>query len=95
MKEKVCMKSYDEFFKKKIVELYESGKKVSLLCAEYDITRPTLYTWIAKYKTPITVKIAGKESLTLEEQQLLIKELEQARLENEILKKAVLIIGTK
>ena len=95
MKEKVCMKSYDEFFKKKIVELYESGKKVSLLCAEYDITRPTLYTWIAKYKTPITEKIAGKESLTLEEQQLLIKELEQARLENEILKKAVLIIGKK
>jgi transposase len=95
MKEKVCMKSYDESFKKKIVELYESGKKVSLLCAEYDITRPTLYTWIAKYKTPITEKIAGKESLTLEEQQLLIKELEQARLENEILKKAVLIIGTK
>ena len=89
------MKSYDESFKKKIVEIYESGKKVSLLCAEYDITRPTLYTWIAKYKTPITVKFAGKESLTLEEQQLLIKELEQARLENEILKKAVLIIGKK
>ncbi len=64
------MKSYDESFKKKIVELYESGKKVSLLCAEYDITRPTLYTWIAKYKTLITEKIAGKESLTLEEQQL-------------------------
>lgn len=53
------MKSYDESFMKKIVELYESGKKVSLLCAEYDITRPTLYTWIAKYKTPITVKFAG------------------------------------
>jgi len=81
--------------RKRLLNYMRVGKKVSLLCAEYDITRPTLYTWIAKYKTPITVKIAGKESLTLEEQQLLIKELEQARLENEILKKAVLIIGKK
>lgn len=66
------MKSYDESFKKKIVELYESGKKVSLLCAEYDITRPTLYTWIAKYKTPITVKIAGKvnDNLKVDNEQL-------------------------
>lgn len=67
------MKTYEESFKKKIVELYESGKKASFLCAEYDITRPTLYMWIKKYKTPISVKLAGKESLTLEEQQFLIK----------------------
>jgi hypothetical protein len=51
--------------------------------------------WIKKYKTPLSVKLSGKESLTVEEQQLLIKELEQAKLENEIFKKAVLIIGKK
>ncbi|MDY0277847.1 MAG: transposase [Acholeplasma sp.] len=89
------MKTYEESFKKKVVELYENGKKASLLCSEYDITRPTLYMWIKKYKTPLSVKLSGKESLTVEEQQLLIKELEQAKLENEILKKAVLIIGKK
>lgn len=52
------MKTYEESFKKKIVELYENGKKASLLCSEYDITRPTLYMWIKKYKTPLSVKLS-------------------------------------
>lgn len=89
----MARKQYDESFKKKIVELYEEGKKVSFLCREYDISRPTVYMWIEKYGKKVEFDLEGKENLTTEEQKRLIKENERLKREVEILKKAVLIIG--
>ena len=40
-------KSYDEDFKKMIVELYENKKPVVEIKREYGIAEATLYRWIA------------------------------------------------
>ena len=41
--------SYTEEFKKTIVALYESGKKVAELVSEYDLEKKLIYNWIKKY----------------------------------------------
>ena len=42
-------KSYDEDFKKMIVELYENKKPVVEIKREYGIAEATLYRWIKEY----------------------------------------------
>ena len=41
--------SYTEEFKKIIVALYESRKKVAELVSEYDLEKKLIYNWIKKY----------------------------------------------
>ena len=41
--------SYTEDFKKTVVALYESGKKVSEIVREYDLEKKLIYNWIKKY----------------------------------------------
>ena len=47
-------KSYDEEYKKTIVNLYESGKRISELSREYGVGKSTIDSWIKKYKTITT-----------------------------------------
>ena len=42
-------KSYDEDFKKTIVNLYESGKGISDLSREYGMSKSVISSWIKKY----------------------------------------------
>ena len=42
-------KSYDEEFKKMIVELYESHTTTANIVREYDIGSATLYKWVGQY----------------------------------------------
>lgn len=42
-------KVYDEEFKKTIVSLYESGKKMADLSREYGISHTNIGNWIKKY----------------------------------------------
>ena len=83
-------KNYDEDFKKTIVSLYESGKKITDLSREYGVGRTNIRNWINKYQTITTstgVVTNNDEILKLK------KELQQVQLENEILKKAVAIFS--
>lgn len=83
-------KNYDEDFKKTIVRLYESGKKITDLSREYGLGRTNIRNWINKYQTITTstgVVTNNGEILKLK------KELQQVQLENEILKKAVAIFS--
>lgn len=85
-------KSYDEDFKKTIVNLYENGKGISELSREYGIGKSTIESWIKKFKTITTSTgemINNDEILKLKQKN---RELE---LENEILKKAVAIFSKK
>ena len=85
-------KSYDEDFKKTIVNLYENGKGISELSREYGVGKSTIDSWIKKYKTIITSTgetTTNDEILKLQKKNL---ELEQ---EVEILKKAVAIFSKK
>ena len=47
-------KSYDEDFKKTLVNLYESGKGISELSREYGVGKSTIDSWIKKFKTITT-----------------------------------------
>ena len=85
-------KSYDEDFKKTIVNLYENGKGISELSREYGVGKSTINSWIKKLKT-ITTSTGevtnNDEILKLQKKN---RELEQ---EVEILKKAVAIFSKK
>lgn len=85
-------KSYDENFKKTIVNLYENGKGISELSREYGVGKSTIDSWIKKFKT-ITTSTGevtnNDEILKLQKKN---RELEQ---EVEILKKAVAIFSKK
>lgn len=85
-------KSYDEEFKKTLVSLYESGKKLSELSREYGVNESTIRPWINKYGTITTSTgevTTNDEILKLQKKN---RELEQ---EVEILKKAVAIFSKK
>ena len=83
-------KNYDEEFKKTIVSLYESGKRISELSREYGVGHTNIRNWINKYQTITT---STGEVTNNDEILKLKKELQQVQLENEILKKAVAIFS--
>ncbi|WP_342263796.1 transposase [Spiroplasma endosymbiont of Clivina fossor] len=87
--------SYSEEFKKQIVMLYKNGKSVINLGKEYNLPKPTIYSWVKNYNNSGSFK--AKDNHTVEENELIAlrKELIQLRMENDILKQAALIIGKK
>lgn len=85
-------KSYDEDFKKTIVNLYEAGKRKSELTREYGISYTNISDWIKKYGTITT---STGEVTNNDEIIKLKKKLHEVELENEILKKAVAIFSKK
>ena len=85
-------KSYDEEFKKTIVNLYENGKGISELSREYGIGKSTIDSWIKKYKTITT---STGETTTNDEILKLQKKNRELEQEVEILKKAVAIFSKK
>lgn len=85
-------KSYDEYFKKTIVSLYENGKGISELSREYSVGKSTIESWIKKFKTITT---STGEVTNNDEILKLKKELQQVQMENEILKKVVAIFSKK
>ena len=85
-------KSYDENYKKTIVNLYESGKRKSDLTREYGISYTNINNWIKKYGT---IKTSTGEVTTHDEIIKLKKKNLELEQEVEILKKAVAIFSTK
>ena len=85
-------KTYDEDYKKNIVKLVENGKAVSDIEREYTIHRKLIYNWKNKYGT---IKTSTGEVTTNDEILKLKKELNDIKIENEILKKAVAIFTKK
>ena len=93
VKKKKKNKSYDEEFKKMIVELYESHTTTAAnIVREYGIGSATLYKWVGQYgkiQTPDGEVTNNKEIKKLK------KELNDLKIENEILKKAMAIFTQK
>lgn len=86
-------KKYDEDFKKMIVELYESHTTTGTeITREYGIGSSTLYKWVQLYgkiQTPDGEVTNNKEIKRLK------KEINDLKIENEILKKAMAIFTQK
>ncbi len=87
--------SYSEEFKKQIVMLYKNGKSVINLGQEYNLPKPTIYSWVKNYNNSGSFK--AKDNRAFEENELIYlrKENKQSRMENDILKQAALIIAKK
>ena len=66
-------KSYDEDFKKTIVNLYESGKGISDLSREYGISKSVISSWIKKYKKEISSLESKNRNLERENKSLLFR----------------------
>lgn len=88
-------KRYKEEFKKQIVELVNNGKSPTEIVKEYNIARSTVNKWVHDYSTSGSFK--AKDNRTKEENELikLRKENQKLKMENDILKRAALIMGRK
>jgi transposase len=78
-----------------MVQLYQNGKAQRAIINEYDLTPSSLDRWIQQNETSGSFK--EKDNRPPEQQELLElrKELQQLKMENDILKQAALIIGQK
>ena len=86
-------KTYNEDFKKMIVELYNIQKKpASEIIREYGIGNATLYKWVNEYSP---IKSEDGTTTNNKEIQKLKKELIKTKEELEILKKAIAIFTQK
>lgn len=86
---------FTDDFKNQIVQLYLNGKRKCDLIKEYDLTASALAKWIRQAQT--TGSFHEKDNRTEEENELikLRKEVQQLRMENDVLKQAALILGRK
>jgi len=88
-------KRYADEFKKQIIALVENGKSSIEVSKEYNLARSTVNKWVKDFSTTRSFK--AKDNRSEEENELieLRKELQQLKMENNILKQAVLIMGRK
>ena len=95
MNEKRHRRSFNDEFKHQIVQLYNAGKPKSEICREYDLLPAVVDRWIKRINATGSSKEC--DNRTPEEQELikLRKELQQLKMENDILKQAALIFAQK
>nr|BAA01401.1 hypothetical transposase [Geobacillus stearothermophilus] len=75
---------FNEDFKKMVVDLYGTGRKVKDLSSEYGVSEVTIYKWIKRYSP---VKLEDGTSVAADDITKLQKQIRRLQEENEILKK--------
>lgn len=90
-KQKRKPRSYTDEFKQQLVHLYHNGKRKCDICREYDMASSLLDKWLKQADT--SGSFHEKDNRTAEQEELieLHKRLKQLKMENDILKQAVLI----
>jgi transposase len=95
----VTRKRYTPEFKAQAVELVAIGKPVPEVAQEFGIGTSILYRWVGKNPQPGQLGRAGQpapgEEAAATELPRLRREIAHLKLENDILKKAAVILGTK
>ena len=88
-------RTFTDEFKNQMVQMYLNGKRKSDIIREYDLTASALDKWIKQSQSSGSFR--EKDNRTPEEDELirLRKENQQLKMENDILKQAVLILGRK
>jgi len=88
-------RKFTDEFKKQMFQLYTNGKSRADIVREYDLTPSALDRWIEQSQS--TGSFKEKDNRTPEEAELikLHKEIQQLKMENDILKQAALIMGRK
>lgn len=82
-------RTFDEKFKKMIVDLYHNGTPALVLSDEYGIQNSLIYKWIKSYGENSTSKLTYDKTIELKlKVKTLEKQLKQKEMEVDILKKA-------
>ena len=90
---------YTTEFKNQAIELVKLGKSVGEVARELDLSEGVLYEWIRKATK--AAPLGSEEPATVDEESAadelrrLRREVANLKLENDILKKAAIILGTK
>lgn len=84
------MQQYEKEFKQRIVRLHlEEGRTIKSLADEYRISHGSISNWIKFYREECQINHETKEEYDyMTENRKLRKQLEEAKKENEFLKKA-------
>lgn len=80
------MKRYDEEFKKEIIKRYMAGATIAGLARETGVGEQTLHKWKSQL-------VRGEDGEVDKEKLAMRKEIRELKMENEILKKAAVILG--
>jgi transposase len=88
-------RTYTEEFKNQIVQLYLNDKPRQDIIREYDLTPSTFDKWVKQNQTSGSFKEKDNRSPDEAEMIKLRKEIQQLKMENDILKQAALIFGRK
>lgn len=88
-------RTFTEEFKRQIVDLYNNGKRVSEIEAEYDLSHSTVHRWVRQINSCGSTRAA--DNRTPEESRIMELERENRRLKMEVdvLKQAALIFAQK
>lgn len=99
MMETVTRKRYTREFKAQAVGLVEAGKPVRDVARDLGISEGVLYEWVRKNPQAAQLGSGGQSAAGAEpaadELRRLRRENAHLKLENDILKKAAVILGTK
>ena len=88
-------RQFDKEFKTTIVDLLANGQSIKSVCQDYDLREATVYRWKKEFKTE-TGSFKDEVTLAYEKEiRLLKKQLKDAQMERDILKKAVSIFSVK
>lgn len=88
-------RTFTDEFKQQIVDLHRNGKRKCDIIREYDIANSLLDKWISQSNNSGSFKEKDNRSIEEAELRRLLKENQQLKMENDILKQAALILGRK
>jgi transposase len=95
----VTRKRYTAEFKAQAVELVALGKSVPEVAEDLEVGAGILYGWVRKGAQPAQLGSAGLRAVgeepAADELRRLRREIANLKLENDILKKAAVILGTR
>ena len=95
----VPRKQYTAEFKAQIIELADLGRPVSELAQEFGVSAGLIHTWRRKASQHPQVGSGGAGAVgdqdAADELRVLRRQVADLQLENDILKKAAVILGTK
>ncbi len=89
------MRHYDKEFKLNALAMLKEGKTQAQICRDLGVPETTFHDWVVKYRNHGQVGFSGSGNIRDSEKELisLQKELADARLERDILKKAIAIFS--
>jgi transposase-like protein len=88
-------RNYDKEFKSNAIKLYQNGKKPSEICKDLGIPSGTFFTWLNQFLKEGKKSFPGSGNIKSSNDELykLKKELDDTKLERDILKKALAIFS--